>query len=78
MMVPPLSQKKNGQFLLILLIQGLSRKVFFLIFEPILRAGFVDKMLTLSSKKSICGLVSGFLAVVLLQFCSQIVLKVAF
>ena len=42
--------------------QSLSQKVDFpLIFEPILRAGFFDKMLALSNKKSIFVFVSGFL-----------------
>ena len=41
--------------------QGLSQKVgFLLIYEPILRAGFFDKMLALSNKKSTFVLVSGF------------------
>ena len=40
--------------------QGLSQKVgFFLIFEPILWAGFFDKMLALSNKKFTFILVSG-------------------
>ena len=57
-MVPTLSQKRaiftnSGQ--------GLSQKVrAFLLFELILRAGFFDKMLPLSSKKSTFVLVSGF------------------
>ena len=51
--------------------QGLSQKVgFFLIFEPILRAGFFIKMLALSNKKSTFVLVSGFfLTVKFLYFC---------
>ena len=49
---------KSGYFLPIL---GLSSKVgFFLIFWPILRAGFFDKMLALSNKKSTFVLISGF------------------
>ena len=41
--------------------QGLSQKVgFFSTFEPIFRAGFFDKMLALSNKKSTFVLVSGF------------------
>ena len=41
--------------------QGLPQKVgFFLIFEPILRAWFFDKMLVLSNKKSTFVLASGF------------------
>ena len=41
--------------------QGLSQKVgFFLLFEPILRAGFFNQMLALSNKKSTFVLVSGF------------------
>ena len=41
--------------------QGLSSKVgFFLIFLPILRAGFFDKMLAVSNKKSTFVLLSGF------------------
>ena len=40
--------------------QGLSQKVgFFLIFESILRAGFLEKMLALLNKKSTFVLVSG-------------------
>ena len=40
---------------------GLSQKVgFFLIFEPILRAGFFDKMWALPNKKSTFVFVSGF------------------
>ena len=59
--------------------QGLSSKVgFFLIFWPILRAGFFDKMLALSNKKSTFVLISGFLAVVFSQFCSKITWNVAF
>ena len=53
------------------LYQGFSQKVgFFLIFEPILRAGFFSKMLALSKKKSTFVLVN-FLAVVFSQFCSR-------
>ena len=52
--------------------QGLSQKVgFFLIFEPILRAGFFDKMLALSNKKSTFVLVSGFLAVLFSHFLTK-------
>ena len=57
-MVPPLSQK---WLIFTSLGQGLSEKVgFFLIFEPILRGGFFDKMPALSNKKSTFVLVSGF------------------
>ena len=58
----------------------LSEEVgFFLIFEPILRAGFFKKkMLAPSNKKSTFVLVSGFFAVIFSQFCSNIILKVAF
>ena len=59
LMVPPLSKR---WLIFTNLDQGLSKKAgFSLIFEPILRAGFSDKMLTLSSKKSTFVLVSGFL-----------------
>ena len=59
--------------------QSLSQKVgFFLIFEPILRAGFLEKMLALSNKKSTFVLASVFLAVVFSLFCSNIIWKVAF
>ena len=58
LMVPPLSQK---WLISTNLGQGLSQEVgFLLIFEPILRAGFFDKMLALSNKKSTFLLVSGF------------------
>ena len=51
---------KSGYFLPIF-GQGLSSKVCFsLIFWPILRAGFFDKMLALSNKKSTFVLISGF------------------
>ena len=54
--------------------KGLSQKAgFFLIFEPVVRTGFSDKMLALSNKKSTFVLVSGFLAVVFSQFCSNII-----
>ena len=57
-MVPPLSQKVA---IFTNFGQGLSSKVgFFLIFGPILRAGFFDKMLALSNKKSTFVLVFGF------------------
>ena len=57
-MVPPLSQKVA---IFYQLGQGLSSKVgFFLIFYPILRAVFSEKMLALSNKKSTIVLVSGF------------------
>ena len=55
----PSSQKKWPIFTN--LGQGLSQKVdFFLIFRPILRPGFFDKMLALLNKKSTFVLVSGF------------------
>ena len=57
-MVPPLSQK---WLFFTNFGQGLSSKVgFFLFFWPILRAGFFDKMLALSNKKSTFVLISGF------------------
>ena len=57
-MVTPLSQKVA---IFTNFGQGLSSKVgFFLIFWPILRAGFFDKMLALSNKKSTFVLISGF------------------
>ena len=61
-MVPPLFQKVD---IFTNLDQGLSQNVgFFLIFEPILRAGFFDKMFALS-----LFLFLAFLAVVFSQFC---------
>ena len=58
----------------------LSQKVcFFLIFGPMLRAGFFDKMLALSSKKSTFVLVSGFFWLFCFLECSNIYIrKVAF
>ena len=56
-MVPPLSQK------VAIFYRFVSRFVLiswlFLIFQPILRAGFFDKMLALSNKKATFVLVSG-------------------
>ena len=45
------------------------KKLTFLAFKPVSRAGFPDKMLALSNKKSTFVLVSGLLAVVFSQFC---------
>ena len=57
-MVPPLSKKWLNSTNL---GQDLSQKVgFFLIFQKILQAGFFDKMLALSNKKSNFVLVPGF------------------
>ena len=57
-MVPPLSQKVA---IFTNFGHGLSSKVgFLLIFWPILRAGFFDKMLALSNKKSTFVLISVF------------------
>ena len=62
LMAPPLSKK---WLIFTNLGQGLSQKVvFFLIFELILRAGFFDKLLALSNKKSTFVLVSGILVAV--------------
>ena len=70
-MVPPLSQKVA---IFINLGQGLSSKVgFFHNFLANLRACCFGKMLDLSNKKSTFVLVSGFLAVVFSQFCSNII-----
>ena len=67
-MVPSLPQK------VAFLYQGLSQKVGFVrLFQPILRAGLFDKRLALSNKKSTFVLVSGFLTVAFLQFCSNII-----
>ena len=56
--------------------QGLSSKVgFFLIFWPILRAGFFDKMLALSNKKSTFVLISGFFGCYMCTFFSKNYLK---
>ena len=46
---------------------------FFLLFEPILPAGFIDKMIALLNKKSTFVLISGFLTVVFSQFCPYII-----
>ena len=73
LMVPPLSQTVANFFPNF--GQGLSRKVgFFLIFEPILRPGFFDKILALSIKKATFVLVS----IIFPQFYSNIIRKVAF
>ena len=54
--------------------QSLSQKVgFFLFFSQFYELAFLDKILFLSNKKSTFVLVSGFLAVVFLQFCSNII-----
>ena len=59
LMVPPSSQKWP---IFTNLRKGLSQIIgFFLILEPILRAGFFDKILALSNKKSTFVIVSGFL-----------------
>ena len=52
--------------------KGLSYKLGFflgLLFEPILEAGYLNKMLALLNKKPTFVLVFGFLAVVLSQVC---------
>ena len=70
-MVPPLSQKVA---IFTNFGQGLSSKVgFFLIFRPILRAGFFDKMLALSNKKSTFVLISGLFGCCMSQFCSKLI-----
>ena len=70
-MVPPLSQKVA---IFTNFGQGLSSKVgFFLIFRPTLRAGFFDKMLALSNKKSTFVLISGFFGYCISQFCRKII-----
>ena len=69
-MVPPLSQK---WLFFTNFGQGLPSKAgFFLIFLRILRAGFFDKMLALSNKKSTFVLISGFFGFCISQFCSKI------
>ena len=76
LMVPSLSQKVANFYYL---GQCLSQKVgFFLIFEPILRAGFFDKMLALSNKKSTIVLVSGFLCCCIFTILFNIIRKFAF
>ena len=56
---------------------GLSQQVdLFLIFEPILRAGFFDKMLALSNKKNTFVLVFGFFAIVFSKFYLTIIIKI--
>ena len=67
-MVPPLSQK---WLIFTNLGSGLSQKVgFFLSFEPMLRAGFNNKMLVRSNKiPSSLALFLAFLALVFSQFC---------
>ena len=71
LMIPPLTKKLANfyQFK----SRSVSKVVFFLIFEPILRAGFFDKMLGLSSKTSTFVLVSGLSAALFSQFCSNII-----
>ena len=59
--------------------QGLFKKVgSFLIFVPILRAGFFDKMLALSNKNPSLSLFLAFLTLVFSKFCPNIIGKVAF
>ena len=67
LMVPPLSRKVANFYKI--RSRFVSKSWLFLNFEPILRAGFVDKVLAPSNKKSTFVLVSGFLVVVFLQFC---------
>ena len=55
---------KSGYFSLVWVKVCLKKLVFFT-FKPILRTGFLDKMLALSNKKSIFVFVSGFLAVLI-------------
>ena len=57
----PIFVPKSGYFLPIL-VKVFSSKVgiFLIFFQPILRAGFSDKMLALSNKKSTFVLTSGF------------------
>ena len=75
-MVPPLSQKVA---IFTNLGQGLSSEVgFSLIFWPILRAGFFDKMLALSNKKSTFVLVSGFFGCCILTILFKYYLKSRF
>ena len=71
LMVPPLSQK---WIIFTNLGQGLSQKVdFFLIFEPILPADFFLQNVGSFKQKSTFVLVSGLLAAVFSQFCSNII-----
>ena len=63
---------KSGYFLPIL-VKVFPQKLAFYNFWPILRAGFFDKMLALSNKKSTIVLISGFLAVIFAQFFSKII-----
>ena len=59
--------------------RGLSSKVgFFLIFLPILRAGFLDKVLALSNKKSTFVLISGFFDCCIFTILFKNVLKCRF
>ena len=51
---------KSGYFLPILVKVCPQKLAFFKIFWPILRAGFFDKMLALSNKKSTFVLIFGF------------------
>ena len=72
LMVSPLSQK---WLIVTNLDHGLSRNVgFFFISEPILRAGFFNKMLALSP----LSLFLAFLTAVFSQFCSKIIRNVAY
>ena len=71
LMVPPLSQK---WLFFSNLGQGLSQNVgFFFIIYPILKDGFLDKIIALSNKKSTFVLVYGFLTIVLSQLCPNTV-----
>ena len=76
LLVTPLSKKG---FIFTNLGQGLSKKFrFFFTFEPILSAGFFDKMLALSIKKSTVVFVAGFFGCCIFTFLFKYYLKGCF
>ena len=73
---PPLSQK---WLIFTNLGQGLSEKLcFFLIFYPILGAGFLTKCYLFQTRNPPLSFFLASVAVVFSQFCSDIIRKVAF
>ena len=57
--------------------QGLSQKLgFFIVFEPILRAGFLTKCWLFQTRNPPLFLFLAFMAVVFTQFCSNIIQQV--
>ena len=60
---------QSGYFFLIWVKVSKKFDFFLILFEPILQAGFFDKMLALSNTISTFVLVSGFLGVAFSRFC---------